>query len=251
MDAGHDTQFNVKADMETDSSPVAELCSGRREPAWFCIRTHMKREHIAAAHLRQIPGVEVFNPQLRLLRSTRRGRRWSTESLFPNYLFARFVLESMLEKIRYTPAVKVVLRFGDRMPEIPHAVIEDLRQGLTELGSTVLTDAPVEGEEVEISIGAFVGTKALVTHVLPGKQRARILLDVMGRSVPAELSLDVVLFNRKNAARIALSRAESVPECMPMLQNSALPPRDLPVDEPNRVRLEAAGSRAVVQASRR
>src|SRR6266513_6365882 len=110
--------------MEATSSPVAELCTCRADEAWRCIRTHPKREHIAAAHLRQIRGVEVFNPQLRLLRSTRRGRRWSTESLFPNYLFARCVLESTLEKVTYTPAVKVVLRCGDRVPVIPDAVME-------------------------------------------------------------------------------------------------------------------------------
>ena len=121
--------------MEETSSRFAELCACGKEPVWFCIRTHLKHEHIAAAHLRQIPGVEVFNPQLRLLRSTRRGRRCSTESLFPNYLFARCVLESTLEKVTYTPAVKVVLRFGDRVPVIPDAVIEDLRQGVAELSS--------------------------------------------------------------------------------------------------------------------
>src|SRR5436190_19325439 len=125
--------------MEATSSPVAELCTCRADEAWRCIRTHPKREHIAAAHLRQIPGVEVFNPQLRLLRSTRRGRRWSTESLFPNYLFAHCVLDSTLEQVTYTPAVKVVLRFGGRVPTIPDAVIEDLRQGVAELSSEVLT----------------------------------------------------------------------------------------------------------------
>ena len=197
--------------MNATSSPLAELYANRTEAVWYCIRTHVKHEHIAAAHLRRLPGVEVFNPQLRLLRSTRRGPRWSTESLFPNYLLARFVLESMLEKVRYTPAVKFVLRFGDRVAEIPDAVIEDLREGLAGLSCTVLTDAPVEGEEVEIAAGAFVGMKGLVTRVLPGKQRARILLDVMGRSVPAELSLDFVLFNRRNAATIALDPVESGP----------------------------------------
>jgi len=198
----------VKTKMKTTSSPSAEHCVNR-DAAWFCIRTHLKHEHIAEAHLQKIPGVEAFNPQLRLLRSTRRGRRWSTESLFPNYLFARFPLESMLEKIRYTPAVKVVLQFGDRVPEIPEPVIEELRQGVAELSSAVLTEAPEAGEEVEIAAGAFVGTKAMVTNVLPGKQRARILLDVMGRSVPAELSLDSVLFERRTAARIALNPAET------------------------------------------
>jgi transcriptional antiterminator RfaH len=187
------------------SSPSAELCIDRSGPAWHCIRTHLKHEHIAEAHLRQIPDVDVFNPRLRLLRSTRRGRRWSTESLFPNYLFARFAQEAMLEKVKYTPAVKIVLRFGDEVPKIPDTVIEDLRRDLAETDSLVFTDAPMEGEEVEIATGAFVGTRARVARVLPGKQRVQILLDVMGRSVAAELSLDFVLFNKRNGAQIALA----------------------------------------------
>jgi transcriptional antiterminator RfaH len=195
--------------METEfnSSPLAELLSFCAEPRWFCLRTHLKREHIAAAHLRRMPGVDVFNPQVRLLRSTRRGRRWSTESLFPNYIFARFILDSLLEKVSYTPAVKFVLRFGGRVPQVPDTVIEHLRLDLLALDSQVLTDAPAAGDEVEVGIGAFVGTKAVIAHVLPGKQRARILIEVMGRSVPAELSLDLVLFNRRRAAEIALKQA--------------------------------------------
>jgi len=193
----------AKTEEKETSSPSAEPWSDAI-PGWYCIRTHLKHEHIAEAHLRQIPGVEVFNPRLRLVRSTRRGRRSFTESLFPNYLFARFVQEAMLEKIQYTPAVKAVLRFGDEVPKIPDIVIEDLRRDLAEIGSQVFTDAPMEGDEVEIATGAFVGTKALVASVLPGKQRVRILLEVMGRSVPAELSLDVVLFNKLNGAQIVL-----------------------------------------------
>lgn len=190
------------------SSPIAELCAGPEERTWFCLRTHLKHEHIAAAHLRLVPGVEVFNPQLRLLRSTRLGRRWFMESLFPNYVFARFVLEAMWEEVAYTPGVKTVLRFGGRVPEIQEAVIEDLRRGLAGLSSQVLTDAPAEGEEVEIAAGAFAGMRASITRVLPGKERAQILLEVMGRLVPAELSLDLVLFTRREAAQFALTPLE-------------------------------------------
>lgn len=200
------------------SASIAELSTRQDELAWYCIRTHLKHEHIAAAHLQRLPNVEVFNPQLRILRSTRAGRRWNTESLFPNYVFARFALDPMLDRVRYTPSVKVVLGFGDRIPAIPALVIEDLRQGLGALNSEVLTDAPRAGEEVEIAVGAFVGTRALVACVLPGKERVRILLDVMGRSVPVELSLDRVLFNRRNAARIALTPTETGWASRPMPQ---------------------------------
>src|SRR5258707_8512467 len=152
--------------MEVISSPMAELNpepGGQIRRRWYCIRTHLKHEHIASAHLRQIPEVEVFNPQLRILRSTRLGRRWSTESLFPNYVFAHFALAAKWAKIAYTPAVKTVLRFGDHVPDIPDSVIEALRHGLAELDSKILTDGPVEGGEVEIATGAFAGMKASVT----------------------------------------------------------------------------------------
>lgn len=191
------------------SSPIAELCPQTGEPVWFCIRTHLKHEHIAAAHLRKMADLRVFNPQLRLLRSTRRGRKWFTESLFPNYVFASFVLETMLEKVTYTPGVKMVLRFGSHVPEIANSVIEDMQEGLAALSSKVLTDAPMEGDEVEIAGGAFAGMKASVTRVLPARQRAQILLDVMGRLVTAELSLDMVLFNRRDAAQFALPGIKS------------------------------------------
>src|SRR5215471_15642442 len=107
---------------------MAEHYTCVSEAAWFCIRTHLKHEHIAAAHLRLISGVEVFNPRLRLLRSTRRGRVWMIESLFPNYLFARFALESKLEKVRYTPSVTNVLRFGATVPSIPDPVVRGLQR---------------------------------------------------------------------------------------------------------------------------
>jgi transcriptional antiterminator RfaH len=193
--------------VEATSLPIAELYPEVAEPAWYCIRSHLKHEHIAAAHLRLIPELEVFNPRLRLLRSTRRGRVWFTESLFPNYLFARFVLESTLEKVRYTPAVARVLQFGDGVPNIPDAVIWGLQSDLDAMGSKVLIDAPDEAEEVEVAAGAFKGLTGRVTRVLPAKQRVEILLDFMGRSIAAELSLDLVLFRRRDAANLVLQDA--------------------------------------------
>src|SRR4051812_40609194 len=135
------------------SFPDAKSESGvsRAQAVWACIRTHPKHEHIAAAQLSHVPGVEVFNPQLRLERQTRRGRMRSTESLFVNYLFARFVVETTLERVRYTPSVKALVQFGERIATIPDAIIEELRQTLIENADTIFTDAPLEGDEAEIS----------------------------------------------------------------------------------------------------
>jgi transcription antitermination factor NusG len=192
--------------MEETSSPSAEPWLQNTTPVWYCVRTHLKHEHIATAHLRQIPGVDVFHPQLRILRSTRRGRHWSNESLFPNYVFVRFILESLLERVTHTTAVKTILRFGDQVPAIPDAVIHELQAGMAQLNNAVLTDAPMEGEEVEIAAGAFRGMTGRVVRVLPGKERAQVLLNIMGQAVPAELNLDLLVVSRRDAAHFALER---------------------------------------------
>jgi transcriptional antiterminator RfaH len=198
--------------MEDTSSPSAEPCPQSAAAKWYCLRTHLKHEHIAAAHLSQLDGVAVYHPRLRILRSTRRGRRWFWESLFPNYLFVRFVLNSQLERITHTTAVKGVLRFGDHVPEIADATIRELESGMDELEESVLTDSPVAGDEVEIAGGAFAGMSARVVQVLPGKERARVLLNLMGQPVPADLSLELLVVNRRPVVSFALEPSHQIPD---------------------------------------
>src|SRR4051794_41156322 len=161
-----------------ESDRPAFLKTREIDPVWCCIRSHPKREHIAAAQLSCIPGVEVFNPQLRLERRTRRGRMCCTESLFVNYLFARFVPETSLEKVRYTPSVKTVLQFGTEVATIRDEVIEDLRRTVAESAGTVFTDTPQTGEEAEVTAGPFQGERGIVGRVLPARQRVELFLNV-------------------------------------------------------------------------
>jgi transcriptional antiterminator RfaH len=179
------------------------------DPVWACIRTHPKHEHIAAAQLSCVSGVDVFNPQLRLERQTRRGRMRTTESLFVNYLFARFVIETTLERVRYTPSVKTVLQFGEHIATIPDIVIDELRETLLENADTVFTDAPLEGDEAEISNGPFQGEKGIIVRVLPARERVEILLDVLGRPLPTEFRLSSIIFKRRVAAHPMLNVKET------------------------------------------
>jgi Transcription antiterminator len=194
-----------------DIEKTSEAVERSSDAVWACIRTHPKHEHIAAAQLSHVPGVEVFNPQLRLERQTRRGRMRSTESLFVNYLFARFVIETSLERVRHTPSVKTVLHFGQRIATIPDDVIEELRQTLLEHAEVVFTDAPLEGDEVEIYNGPFHGEKGVIVRVLPARERVEILLDVLGRPLPTEFRLSSIIFKRRVAAHRMLSAAKETP----------------------------------------
>lgn len=66
---------------------------------WYCARTKLKHEHIAAANLRKNLGIEVFNPRLRLDKATKRGLVRVTDPLFPCYIFVRCDLEARLSEI--------------------------------------------------------------------------------------------------------------------------------------------------------
>src|SRR5262249_9716373 len=145
-----------------------------RSVAWFCVQTLPKHEHIAAACLRQAADVEVFLPRIRYQRATKFGRAWVTEALFLNYLFARFDLSSRLRWIHAARGVRTVLHFGTQWPSIPDTAISELRVALDPNEVCVLSRNFSPGDPVEIAHGAFRGLQAVVSHVIPAKQRVAI-----------------------------------------------------------------------------
>lgn len=160
--------------------------------AWFCLRSRPKTEHIAAAHLRQ-DGIETFLPRIRLKRSTRRGPVWFTEALFPNYLFARFDWMDSLRQIYYSRGVAGVVHFGDRWPTIPDAIIDDLRATFGEDELHVISTEIEPGDSIKISGGTFHGLQAVVSTVMPNRERVRVLLEFLGRQSTVELRMDAVI----------------------------------------------------------
>jgi transcriptional antiterminator RfaH len=170
----------------------------RPEPAWFCVQTQPKREHIAASNLRQDAQVEVLLPRIRYCRSTRRGPAWVTEALFPGYLFARFPLSALLRHVQSLRGVRGVVHFGHRWPSIPDAVITELRSIVGDAEIKILSADLNTGDSVEVVTGAFQGFQALVTRVVPRRQRVSVLLDFLGRQTAVELDRNQLVPNRQN-----------------------------------------------------
>ncbi|MBV8280153.1 MAG: hypothetical protein JO170_33495 [Verrucomicrobia bacterium] len=164
-----------------------------REPAWYCVRSQPKHEHIAAVHLRRLDGVTVFCPRIRFKQATRRGLVWVAEAMFPGYLFARFELEKMLRQVRYAYGVSGIVRFGDRYPTIEDEALTQLRDttGVTEIKE--LNYVISQGDQVKVVEGVFFGLEAVVTQVLPGKERVKVLMDFLGRRIEAEVERSSVL----------------------------------------------------------
>ncbi len=169
---------------------------------WFCVRTQTKREHIAAGHLRELEGVEVFCPRLRYRKATRRGKVWWVEPLFPGYLLARFNLMENERAVTFCQGVRGLVRFGSEIPAVNPRFVQSLRDeirnrsdGDEELFS--VTPSIETGDEVEIAHGPLQGMRGTVLTVAPAAERVKILLDFLGRPQAVDVDLFSILLPRR------------------------------------------------------
>jgi len=162
------------------------------DTGWFCVRSKPKSEHIAARNLQGFANLdEVFCPRIRYEKSTRRGKVWFVEALFPGYLFARFDLWRDLRAVNATPGVSGVLRFADSYPRISDACVGELREEFPEEADAIrVIDPEISvGDEVVLTSGPMAGLQTIVTRLSSGTERARVLLEWLGQEREAEVSL--------------------------------------------------------------
>jgi len=154
---------------------------------WFCLRTQNKHEHIAAGFLKTISGVEVFAPRIQYRKATSRGARVFVEALFPGYIFAQFDPAPLLTMIRSGHGVSGIVHFGGKYATVSPMIIEELRlhTGTTEI-KQVESSFQI-GDEVTINEGAFKSCRALVSSLIPAKDRIRILFEFLGRPMEVEV----------------------------------------------------------------
>lgn len=167
--------------------------SSTSQSAWVCVKTQPKREHIAAAQVERLEGVEVFAPRIRFKRRTPRGKVWFEESLFPGYIFARLD-ETMLRAVSSAVGVRGLVKFSGFCAEVPDAVVEAIREETPECGPILIEDRQEmkAGDEALVAEGAMTGLRAVVTQVMPGGERVKILMELMGTAVEAEVPVDTL-----------------------------------------------------------
>lgn len=172
-------------------------------PKWYCIRTQVKREHIAAEHLRAIEGIEVFCPRLRYRKATARGKIWWVEPLFPGYILARFPLEAMQRQVTYSHGVSGLVHFGNVVPPVPDDFVKSLQQEIrdhlgSQEGETLTATPMIEiGDEVKIAHGPLQGMSGTVVSVAPAEERVKVLLEFLGQAHPIDIDLFSLLLPRK------------------------------------------------------
>ena len=163
------------------------------QTAWYVVHTRPKCEHLAAALMLGLPGVETYCPRIRFQRSTRRGKVWFVEALFPSYFFARFDPQVSVRAVKHAQNVIRIVDFGGSLIPVPDSVIAALRQ---EMGDQDLREIQVGvnvGDTVELTEGPMRGLKGIVNSIHSGAERVKILLEFLGRESLVEVSTTQLL----------------------------------------------------------
>jgi transcriptional antiterminator RfaH len=158
------------------------------EPRWFCLRTQPKHEKAAAGLLRSRAGLEVFSPVVRFQRATLRGKKWFEEALFPCYIFALFPYDTHHRLVASSMGVTKIVGFGGLPATVDEAVIGELRQFVRDNETIEIVPEIIPGDEVTVLDGPFRGLRAVVTRVMPAKERVAVLLDLLGTQREVEVT---------------------------------------------------------------
>lgn len=153
---------------------------------WYVVHTQPASEERAGLHL-ATQGYTIFYPRFR--KTVRHARKSTCKlaALFPGYLFVKLdTSRDRWRSINGTRGVIRLLTLGDKPQPAPVGVVEDLQAQTDSHGAFVLAPALCVGQRVRIAEGPFANLVGTLQR-LDGADRVQVLLDILGRSVPATL----------------------------------------------------------------
>ena len=159
---------------------------------WYLIYSKVREEEKAVKNLEN-QGFESFLPMISLLKDD--GTSLKTEIMFPRYIFSKFNKEnSNWLKINSTLGVNKIISFGDHLAEVPDRFIYELKERCGEEGILKQTKKKVfyqKGDKIIIKKGVLKGKSATFLSY-KGKERIKVLLDIVSQHAVTELSLSNV-----------------------------------------------------------
>ena len=152
---------------------------------WYTIRTKPQSEYVAESELER-QGFEVFLPCVKSPRP-RVGR--DDVPLFPGYLFLNCDLKSPdVPSFGVAPHVLGWVNFDGVIPPMPDDAIAALAERLEVINDDGGLWRRFEvGETVEVVAGHLQGFAQVVEAAKSPEARVKILIEFMGRTVPAQV----------------------------------------------------------------
>lgn len=154
---------------------------------WYCLSAQPKREHVAAQMIQREVEAEAFCPQIRYYKKTRRGKVRFVEPLFPCYLFVHCDLPRTYRHLMSVHGVRTLITYAGHPPQVPDDFIAQLRVRIRDQGTEGEQDEIKPGMDVVLTEGPFSDWHALVTGLIPARERVRLMLEFLGRQITIEV----------------------------------------------------------------
>ena len=156
--------------------------------SWYVLHSHPNKEDLLWQQL-LAREIEVFYPRIQANPVNPRARK--IKPYFPGYLFVCADLEQLgLSTLQWMPYGTGLVMFGGEPSALAENIVQLIQQRVDEInaaGGEVL-DALKPGDRVVIQDGPFEGYEGIFDMRLSGKERVRVLLQMLGaRKVPVEL----------------------------------------------------------------
>jgi len=154
---------------------------------WFVVRTKAGDENRANTNLLH-QEIETFLPLLKD-HYFRGGRMIQTiKPLFPNYLFAKLDLNLQYTKVKWTRGVSRIL--GNREGPVPisEIVVQTIQDRIGKDNLIELEEEMKEGDLVQVTSGPLKDLVGVFQKRMSGKDRVKILLNLIGVDVPVQIS---------------------------------------------------------------
>ena len=160
--------------------------------SWYALYTKPHKEW-TVADLVATQGCEVYLPAIPA--SRKRPGRPAMRPFFPCYLFAQLdAAAGDVARVRWTPGLRTVVRFGGRHARVDDAVIADIRERLATWTDVNVAEARGfrRGEPVRIVRGPLRDVDALFDRSLNAEGRVRVLVALLGQWSTCDLDIDDV-----------------------------------------------------------
>jgi transcriptional antiterminator RfaH len=129
--------------------------------------------------------IETFIPRYRQRRRNKFRAKpiYYTSVLFSSYIFARFSLEEMLRRVRYTRGVRGLVCVGNEPTPVDDELIEMIKSRSDADGFVNLEDELKPGDEVLVKYGHFSGFEGVFERHMKDSERVMILLKTVTSQV--------------------------------------------------------------------
>jgi len=176
----------MRALIETSPSGCQPSLALQEQERWYVVRTQPHREAQAARQLEN-QAYRAFLP--RFLKSRRHARKFETvlAPLFPRYMF--IVLDLGRDRWRSVNGTygvdRLLMRSGEPEP-VPLGLVEQLTGAADTNDAVRFSTGLKQGQTIRVTAGPFAELMGTLES-LDDQGRVRVLLEIMGGSVPVLL----------------------------------------------------------------